>query len=396
MRSIKHALSLVALSVLPVLMAALMSAVVPAVASAQESPPTRLDFSADPAQDRLERQDPTPQPVRNAFVRDQTILGLGAYGPSFAAMVGDDGVKATAGYLVMAGGTFFAAVELSRRMDMTQGQQLLSTRMAWRGAATALYVMVSPEEAHNQSTTGAVTLLAGLGGTTAGLLVGRGLTPGEAVATTFGHDLAFVGAGLVAYAADPRTGDDRGLAPQSRAMMLTGAGWAGYALGRLYAGRARYNVTAGDVTALWLGTAIGATAAGTAIVETEIADQAIALTMLGGGLAGAWLADRVLVRRYDHSRSEGNMLALGGVAGGLMGVGVGVLVAGEAEREGAVTLGFATLGAATGVLLTERYLQPRGDEGRPLGLGRLEIDPAGLALAATGMRGRHAIARLTF
>jgi hypothetical protein len=279
---------------------------------------------------------------------------------------------------------------------MSEAQQLLSTRMAWRGAATSLYVMVSPDKAHNPSTTGAVTLLAGLGGTTAGLLVGRGLTPGEAVATTFGHDLAFVGAGLIAYAADPRTGDDRGLAPQARALMMTGSGWVGYALGRLYAGRAPYNVTAGDVQALWLGTAIGATAAGTAIVETDPSDQAVALTMLGGGLAGAWLADRVLVRRYDHSRSEGHMLALGGVAGGLMGVGVGVLVAGEAEREGAVTLGFATLGAVTGVLMTERFIQPRGDEGRQLGLGRLSIDPAGLALAATGARGRHALMRFTF
>jgi hypothetical protein len=102
------------------------------------------------------------------------------------------------------------------------------------------------------------------------------------------------------------------------------------------------------------------------------------------------------VRRYDHSRSEGNMLALNGVTGGLMGVGVGVLVAGEAEREGAVTLGFATLGAVAGTLLTERYLQPRGDEGRQFGMGRLSIDPAGLALAATGARGRHAIARFTF
>jgi hypothetical protein len=128
----------------------------------------------------------------------------------------------------------------------------------------------------------------------------------------------------------------------------------------------------------------------------EPSKEAVALTLLGGGLAGTWLADRLLVRRYDHSRSDGNMLALGGVAGGLMGVGVGVLVAGEAEREGAVTLGFATLGAVGGVLLTERFLGPLADAGRSRALGRLSIDPAAVALAASGTPGRHALVRFTF
>lgn len=362
---------------------------------AQADPPRRLDFSQDTALTRPPDAG-TARRVRNAFVRDQTILGVAAYGPAFAAAVADNGVSAAAAYLVMAGGTFFAAAELTRRIDISEAQQLLATRMAWRGAGTALWVITAPDGQNNRSAAGSAALLGGLGGTTAGLLVGRGLTPGEAIATTFGHDLAFVTAGLIAYAADAETGDDRGLDPQARAMVMTGAGWAGYALGRLYAGRAPYNVTAGDVQSLWLGAAIGATAAATAIVETEPSEEAVALTMLGGGLAGTWLADRVLVRRYDHSRSDGNLLALGGVAGGLMGVGIGVLATGEAEREGAVTLGFATLGAVGGVLLTERFIQPLADAGRGSRIGRLEIDPAAAALAAAGVRGRHALVRLTF
>ena len=368
-------------------------------AAAQQEPPRRLDFgsSADTlAAVRAERRTPTDRGVRNAFVRDQTILGLAVYGPSFAAMVGDNGVTASAGYLVMAGGTFFAAAEASRRLEISEAQQLLSTRMAWRGAISALYVAASGEGSSNSSTNGAATLIGGLGGTVAGMLVGNGLTAGEAVATTFGHDLAFASAAALAYAADPDINDDRGISDQSRAILLTVSGWTGYALGRLYAGNAPYNVTAGDVQSLWLGAAIGATAAGTAIVESEPSDKAVAVAMLGGGLLGTWAADRFLVRRFDHTRSEGNMLALGGVAGGLMGVGVGVLVAGEAEREGAITLGFATLGAIGGVVMTERYLEPRGDEGRRLGLGQLTIDPVGLASAAAGVHGRHSLLRFTF
>ncbi|MHB1297520.1 MAG: hypothetical protein ACYC0B_03230 [Gemmatimonadaceae bacterium] len=367
--------------------------------AAQQEPPRRLDFGSSTDTTtavRAERRAPIDRGVRNAFVRDQTILGLAVYGPSFAAMVGDNGVTASAGYLVMAGGTFFAAAEAGRRLEISEAQQLLSTRMAWRGAISALYIASSGEGSSNASTNGAATLIGGLGGTVAGMLVGNGLTPGEAVATTFGHDLAFASAAALAYAADPEINDDRGISDQSRAILLTVSGWTGYALGRLYAGNAPYNVTAGDVQSLWLGAAIGATAAGTAIVESEPSDKTVAVAMLGGGLLGTWAADRLLVRRFDHTRSEGNMLALGGVAGGLMGVGVGVLVAGEAEREGAITLGFATLGAIGGVVMTERYLQPRGDEGRRLGLGQLTIDPVGLASAAAGAPGRHPLLRFTF
>lgn len=364
---------------------------------AQETPPRRLEFAPDSALPAADTVRPTTRTVRNAFVRDQTILGLTVYGPSFSAMVGQNsGVSAAAGYLVMAGGTFFAAAELTRRMEMSEAQQLLSTRMAWRTALEALYIATAPDDQVNGSAAGAATLLGGFGGTAAGLLVGKGLTPGEAVATTFGHDLAFVSAGMIEYAVDPTASNDDFVSDQNRAIVMTVAGWGGYALGRLYAGRAPYNVTAGDVKSLWLGTAIGATAAGAAVVEAEPSQQTVALSLLAGGLAGTYLADRLLVRRYDHSRSEGNMLMLGGVAGGLMGVGVGVLVAGEAEREGAVTLGFATLGAIGGVILTERFLQPTGDEGRQFGLGRLTIDPAALAAAASGLNGRHAIARFTF
>ncbi len=381
----------------PLARASVMLLTCAGLVGAQAEPPRRLDFSQDTAVVPLQEQGVgTSRPVRNAFARDQTILGLAVYGPAFASAVADNGVSAAAAYLVMAGGSFFAAAELSRRLEISEAQQLLATRMAWRGAGAALWIATANDGPTNRSTAGSVTLLGGIGGTTAGLLVGRGLTPGEAVATTFGHDLAFVSAGLIAYALDPEDTDDRGLDDQSRAIAMTAAGWGGYALGRLYAGRADYNVTAGDVRSLWLGAAIGATAASTAIVESGPSDQAVALTLLGGSLAGTWLADRVLVRRYDHTRSEGNLLALGGVAGGLMGVGVGVLVAGEAEREGAVTLGFATLGAVAGVLMTERFIQPLADRGRGTLLGRLELHPTAAALAAFGMRGRHSFARLTF
>lgn len=365
--------------------------------AAQQEPPRRLDFSQDtldaPNESLRRAQEPRSS-ARNAFIRDQTILGLVVYGPAFAATVGDNGVTATAGYLVMAGGTFFAAAELSRRMDITEARHLLSTRMAIRSAASALYISASADS--RAATNGAAALIGGLGGTAMGLAVGKGLTAGEAMATVFGHDLAFASAAAIAYAADPNVGDESGLSDQMRAVVLTASGLSGYAVGRFYAGRAPYNVTDGDVDALWIGTGIGAAAAGAVIAEGDPSDEATALSLLAGGLLGTVLADRVLVRRYDHTRGEGRLLALGGVAGGLMGIGVGVLVAGEADRGEALTLGLGVAGASAGVVLAERYIMPLADAGRRFGLGRLTIDPAGFAAVATRARGMHSLLRFTF
>jgi hypothetical protein len=128
---------------------------------AQEAPPRRLDFSVDSVA-RIE-QEPrrTSLAVRNAFVRDQTILGILVYGPAFAAMVGDDGISSTAGYLVMAGGTFFAAAELTRRLEISEAQQLLATRMAWRTAGAAFWVVAAGDGNVDQGSAGAATLLGG-------------------------------------------------------------------------------------------------------------------------------------------------------------------------------------------------------------------------------------------
>lgn len=333
--------------------------------------------------------------VRNAFVRDQTILGLVVYAPSFAVMVGDDALTGTAAYLVMAGGTFFGAAEVARRMNITEAQQLLSARMAWRTALGGLYVATTADGRKDDATVAAATLLGGLGGTTAGILIGNGLTSGEAMATVFGHDLAFTTALAFTYAFDSDSGDG-GLNRQSRAIAQVASGWVGYAVGRLYAGNAPYNITPGDVTTLWIGSAIGATAVGAILVETDATDRTAAVVSMGGAIAGAWLADRALVRRIDLTRSEANLMALGATAGGLMGMGVGVLASGSAERGEGLTIGLAAAGASAGLWLTQRYLEPRRDAGRSFGLGGLSFNPSGVAFALTGAPGNHSILSYTF
>ena len=336
----------------------------------------------------------TSRELRNRFVRDQTALGLGVYAPSFAVMVGGDGVTASAGYLVMAGGTFFAAAELTRRVNITESRHLMSSAMGLRGGGSAFLIATASGMRSKQAA--AVTLIGALGGTASGLYFGGGLTAGEGAATIFGHDLAWMSAYAITAAGDPDPFDDSGVDKTTAAVSWTAAGLGGYFAGRWYAGRAPHNVTVGDVQTLWIGAAIGALGGAAAIGSSSPSDRTVALALLSGGWVGTIAAERFLVKRYDHSRGDGNLLALGGGAGALMGMGIGILISGTADRGASPTLAFATIGAIGGVAMAERYMQSAPDAGRLAFLDRLTISPSALVAAAARQPGQHSLVRFTF
>lgn len=383
MRSLHHALLALVLST--------------STASAQQDPPVRVEMApsatavdADSSGARLQ----TSRELRNRFVRDQTALGLGVYAPSFGVMVGGDGVTAAAGYLVMAGGTFFAAAELTRRVNITESRHLMSSAMGLRSGGSAL--LLASASGMDSKQAAAVTLIGALGGTASGLYFGGGLTAGEGAATIFGHDFAWLSAYAITLAGDPDPFDDSGVDKTTAAVSWTAAGLGGYFAGRWYAGRAPHNVTVGDVQTLWIGAAIGALGGAAAIGSSSPSDRTAALALLGGAWVGTIAAERLLVKRFDHSRGDGNLLALGGGAGALMGMGIGILISGTADRGASPTLAFATIGAAGGVVMAERYMQPEPDAGRLAFLDRLTISPTALLAAAARQPGQHSLVRFTF
>src|SRR2546423_5534001 len=71
--------------------------------------------------------------ARNSFVRTQTLLGFLEYGPAFAGAISDNEAGQVAGYLVVAGGSFFAASEISRRNLITRPQSDLAFNMGHNG-----------------------------------------------------------------------------------------------------------------------------------------------------------------------------------------------------------------------------------------------------------------------
>ncbi|HKR08957.1 MAG TPA: hypothetical protein VJS39_07205, partial [Gemmatimonadaceae bacterium] len=132
--------------------------------------------------------------ARNAFVKNQTILGLLAYGPAFSIAIADNDAGKTAGYLVVAGGSFFAASEIARRSSISRAQSDLSFNTGHNGALLGwgtAYIFHAGDRGQAAS-----AFVGGLAGTAIGLGIGSGMTEADAAGAAFGSDIgALIGWG---------------------------------------------------------------------------------------------------------------------------------------------------------------------------------------------------------
>lgn len=331
----------------------------------------------------------TATQFRADFVRNQTMLGVAVYAPAFATTVAHDGLAWAASYLLVAGGSFVAAAEISRDLKVTDPMQRLATGAPIR-SAIAGSILASALDGDRRVTAGAV-LFSSLGGTAAGLWLGRNMTDGEAAATLYGSDIL----GLATYAAMTAAGVNGAGSPNKTRAGLTLAGMiAGAPLGQAYAALAPYHVSVGDLTAMSASAGVGMLAGLTVIANGERTDRQVSAALAIGGAAGLLVGDRLLVRRYDHTLSEGRLIVAGGLAGGLTGAGVALLTGGQQARVNAYAATLTTVGAAGGIILAQRYLLPKADGA--LRLGGLKLNPLGVVAAASGMRGAYTLGSLTF
>src|SRR5688500_466160 len=113
----------------------------------------------------------------NSFIRNQTILGLTVYGPAFAAAISNEAAGRTAGYLLVAGGTFFGASTIARDFEITRPQERLSTHTAITGALAGWGTMYALDASNDATAAG--IFIGGIGGTAAGLLAANQMNEGE-------------------------------------------------------------------------------------------------------------------------------------------------------------------------------------------------------------------------
>jgi energy-converting hydrogenase Eha subunit C len=256
----------------------------------------------------------------------------------------------------------------------------------------------------NNRTQSAGAFVGGLTGTTVALSVARNMTESDALGLAFGSDVgALIGWGTVEAIRgkrnctpnlDPTLPPDcgGGVTDRAEVAMILAAGIVGYPLGLLYPRNANYRVAPGDFQVLWGTTILGATA-GATFLGRNSSGRAVATALTAGGVVGIIAGDRFLVQRFDHTRTEGGRVFLGTVAGGLMGAGIGTLT-NTSDPNPHLVAALATVGGLIGIIVTERYLDPASDAGRPR--FRVTFNPAGIGLLAARTPGNHSLLNVRF
>lgn len=340
--------------------------------------------------------------ARNAFIRGQTLLGIGVYGPAFAGAIGDNSGSYSAAYLVVAGGSFFAASEISRRTFISRPQADLSTNMGFNGALAGwgiAYLLHARDKAEY-----AGGFIGGVTGATIGVRVARNMTEADAVASGFGSDIgAMIAFGTMEALRGNRectfdqttfmeTCTTRRLSNRSEVAVVLASGLIGYPIGLLYPRNAMYNVTAGDVQILTPTALLGA-GAGISLLNRNTSYSHFALAATIGGVIGMMAGDRFLVQRYDHDRDDADRISLGTGAGALMGAGIAAL--GSSSRNNPhVVGGLSVAGGLAGLIVTERYVRPSRDAGRPR--FRVTFIPASIPLLAARAPGNYSLLNVRF
>lgn len=320
----------------------------------------------------------------NTFVRNQTFLGLVAYGPATAALLSNSGgAAAVGGYFLAAGTSFFVSANMVKGRVVTRAQAARAAHGGTRGALIGVGI-AAIANADGGPGWGAPILAGAIGGTIVGFQQARGFSDGEAASAGFFADLgaltalgiggssgAFKGRKTVALydANNPQFGSysttDNSLRGPGKAAVgaAIGAGVIGYALGPRYARRAAYNVTSGDVSVAFAGALLGGVAA-SSLVGDGGDDTPKYGVAAAGLLAGAFLADRGLVRSADRTSADGTLAQLGALAGALMGGGIAAMA--DSDTQGA--LAFVSAGGILGLLAADNIIKPARDAGPVRGI----------------------------
>jgi hypothetical protein len=349
---------------------------------------------------RLPREVTEPRSdARNAFVRNQTLLGIFVYGPAFAGAFGDNPAGATAGYLVVAGGSFFAASEISRRMSISRAQSDLSTNMGRNGALAGWATTYLFQAGDRGQFAGA--FVGGLTGATLGVRIARHMTEADAIGAGFGSNIgALIGWGTAEALKGESTctqsvagsGCTGRISDRAEVAVILASGIIGYPLGVLYPRNARYSVTPGDIQTLYATTGLGILAGVSLLPESPKTSTAYAVAT-AGGVIGLIAGDRFLVQRFDHKRSEGSRVTLGTYAGALMGAGVAAIIDTDLNSPQLV-FGLATIGGLAGLVVSERYVDAAADAGRRG--ARISFNPASILSIATRTPGNHSLLNVRF
>lgn len=342
---------------------------------------------------------------RYLLLGQTTVLGTTFYGWAVPYVTRARNTGAISLYLLTAGASFFLPYALTEEQPVSYGMANLSRYGATRGIAHGMlaYHLVAgdPDDfdgceydpalgytvcrdygraESDERARAAAAMLASVGEGVAGYLWARNenMTAGTANAIGTGGDFGLLGGLGLAYVAG--TAD---IGERATAAVALPAAAGGILAAHRIAGKRDY--TWGDADVLYTAGAVGVLAGAAAGDLLTLEERPLAAAAMLGGAAGLYLGDR-FVRDTDFTVGQASLNRLGTIAGGLVGLGLGALVAVESDDPTPAVAGAAG-GAVLGYLgtygsLSRAAREQRGESG-PLGWS-VQVSPAGVMGLATG------------
>ena len=312
-------------------------------------------------------------------------LALGYYGWAVPVVLHVDDERTAIGlYTLTAGVSFFAPLAATARARVTRGQASLANWGGTRGVVNGMMV-AALFDAEGSSSRGLIG--AGLAGSLAGgiagyVAAGRADYPqGSADAMGMLGDVG-IGVGLLTgyllggFDRDPATFADRRIGWLGG---LTGAALGLFAGNRL---AALERTTRGDVGVFRASTLIGASAGFTTVFASDDDPGGFTKGQAAGLLAGTGaglVAARLLTRGRDFTSSQGTLVSVGSLGGGLLGAGLAYLATDEDSDNDLVVIG-GTAGAIVGfAVLYATFNDEARAEAAAERVG-LRVGPGGVAL----------------
>lgn len=319
---------------------------------------------------------------RATLVTTWTLLGLGFYGWALPYSFDiEDGSAALGTYMLVSGASFFGPLLLTRGQPVLWGPTNMSLYGTTRGIMHGWLIseMAKPDGGYENDGQTAIALAMATS-VTEGILgyalaQGRGWSAGDVAAIEIGGDYGmlwgYLASDLAGYTDEDKDQD------KATATLTLATGIAGMFGGSLFAGRRAYSF--GDVMVVRGGSYVGILM-GTACADVGDPSESepYSAGIILGSLAGLMAGDR-LVNGREFTVGEGTLVQLGGMAGGLMGLGLVALT--QTDDSSPYWFGTA-FGAVAGYGLTYRSLAGKATARASKATSwRLNLAPEGLLAA---------------
>jgi hypothetical protein len=328
------------------------------------------------------------EPAGNGYARHVGLLSAAVYAP-LAASLFDDGSAAGAAYVLTTGGAFFISYSAAQNGQITRAQGDLSANLGLAAGAAGLGLGYVASGNGDRGVRG-LALGSAVVGTIAGVGLGHGLTEAEAHAAFVGIE----GAGASTWAIAAGAGASR----RTTAGLIVASEPIGYLLGVRYPRVSSYAVTAGDLNAMQTSALVGGVV-GAALISNGggASDRQVGAAVGAGYIGGLLVGDAAIARPFDLTNADANLVTVGAVAGGVMGLAVPL----AAQSDNAALIfgsvaGGAVLGMSVIFASTDFHQVGQRQGAVDRGGGRLQIEPGALLGLATRTPGRYPLVHFSF